>query len=70
MFVYIHDKNAGKLLNLMSFQTTILSNRDWIFLKFILLGQIGTEKLQNSLFKIMCLYRLHIFRKIDKQIVV
>ena len=44
MLVYIYNKtNIGKMLNLVSFQTTILSNRDQIFY----FGQIGAEKLQN-----------------------
>ena len=53
---------------------SIISNHNIIkqikFFQFIsLFGQIGAEKLQNPLLKIIQLPHLYIFREIDKQIV-
>ena len=64
MFIHI-IKNAGKLLNLVSFQTRILSNRESVFQFVSLFGQIGTEKLQNPLSKIIWFHRLYILRYIQ-----
>ena len=62
MFIYIL-KNAGKLLNLRSFQTTMLSNRNGVFFSICLL--IWSDccwKIKNPLFKRICVYHLYIFR--------
>ena len=63
--VYIHHKSTKKLLT-----NNILDHRDRNFFQFVsLFVQIGAEKLQNPLIKIILLYRLYIRRKIDKLIV-
>ena len=63
-------KNSGKLLNLVSLQTTPTSNKDLFFFQCVyLFVQIGIEKFQNSLFKFIWLHRVYISGNIDNQLV-
>ena len=50
-------KNAGKLYNLVLFQTKTQSNKPAFFQFFSLFGQTGAEKLENPLFMIICFHR-------------
>ena len=68
MLVYIHNKNI-KIIESSIISNHITFKRIGFFQFISLFGQIGAEKLQNSLFKIIQLHHLYIFRKIDKQIV-
>ena len=59
----IHLKKVEKLLNLVSFKTTIVSNRDRVFQFIFLFGQIDAEKLKILLLKIIRHRRFYIFWK-------
>ena len=67
MFVYIHDKkNLENRWIKYHFNTHGYQIETGFFHFDFLFGQIGTEKLQNLLIKIIRLNRLYIFRKLDR----
>ena len=69
MLVYIHNKEHWEIVesSIISNHNTIKQKPIFLFQFESLFCQIGAEKLQNPLFKIIWLHHLYIFRKLDKQ---